>query len=50
MEINKKEEGGKVDELMLHRGHDGVPRRCEDVRVVVALVVTFQLSGEILSG
>ena len=35
---------------MLHRGHDGVPGGCEDVGVVVTLVVTFQLPAEILSG
>lgn len=33
-----------------HRGHDGVPRGREDVRVVVTMVVTLQLPAEILSG
>lgn len=43
--------GGREEEAAkAHRGHDGVPGGCEDVGVVVALVVAFQLPAEVLSG
>ena len=32
------------------RSHDGIPRGGEDVSVVVALIMSFQLLGEVLSG
>lgn len=33
-----------------HCDHDGVPCGGEDVAVVVALIMTLQLLGEVLSG
>lgn len=34
----------------MYRSHDGVPGGGEDVRSVAALIVRFQLLGEIISG
>lgn len=42
--------GGQEEVAKAHRGHDGVPGGCEDIAVVVALVVAFQLPAEVLSG
>lgn len=42
--------GGKEEAAKAHGGHDGVPGGCEDIGVVVALVVAFQLPAEVLSG
>lgn len=42
--------GGEEEAAKAHSGHDGVPGGCEDIGVVVALVVAFQLPAEVLSG
>lgn len=40
----------KKEPIVAYCGHNGVPCGCEDVTVVVALIMTLQLLGEVLSG